>query len=214
MRKRHGMLIAIATLSSGCASTNGVRYVYQDGDYGVVGIPENTNCWPSHYRDQAEKLMIAHFPGGHEIVRAEEVIEGSRTLTVNGTKTAELTPQFPTELVKIAKLGRTDSRSQADILKIKECRIIYRKSLRHEEVFALLPTLTPTQYVDPNAVERRKTAKPESSNGWEGETAKKEHRNEPGGPSDTWLYDDEDPMETGESRTGSHHGGRTTASSR
>ncbi len=195
MRAMHGMLIALTAACSGCVSPNCARYVYQDGDYGVVGIPENTNCWPTKYRDQADKLMVAHFPDGHEIIRAEEVIEGSRTLTVKGTKTAELTPQFPAELVKIAQLGRTDSRSQADTLKIKECRIIYRKSLHREEGFALLPNLTPTQYVDPNAVERRKAEKPEKSDDWQGGTNPKAHAKDQETPSDTWSDENDQPIQ-------------------
>jgi hypothetical protein len=196
------MLIAIAAISSGCAATNGVRYVYQDGDYGVVGIPENTNRWPTRYHDQAEKLMTAHFPDGHEIVRAEEVIEGSRTLILKGTKSAEIAPQFPSELVKIAKLGRTDSRSQADTLKVTECRIIYRKSRHHEEGFAQPPTLTPTQYVDPNAVERRKAAASEKSDDWKAETARTERRKQPDHPSDTWFDEEDDHMKTGRDHSG------------
>ncbi len=145
-------------LSGGCASSQGVRYVYQDGNFGVVGMPENTDRFPSHYRHKAEKLMEEHFPDGHEIVRAEEVVEGERTLKLEGSKTAEVTPQSGTSIISIGKLGRTSSRSQADTTKIKECRIIYRR-IGSPEVptgFAAAADPTPTQYVDPNAVERHK----------------------------------------------------------
>ena len=70
---------------SGCSQTGAVRYVYQDRDFGVIGMPENTDCWPTFYRTQGEKLMADHFKEGHEIVRAEEVIEGERTLKVEGS---------------------------------------------------------------------------------------------------------------------------------
>ena len=53
--------------SAGCAASGQARYVYQDGQYGVVGIPENTSQWPTYYRDQAEKLMTRHFPEGFEM---------------------------------------------------------------------------------------------------------------------------------------------------
>jgi hypothetical protein len=160
MRLFLGILIVLTVFATGCVATQGVRYVYQDRDFGVVGVPENTDCWPAHYRRQAEKLMAAHFPEGHEIVRAEEVVEGSRTVKIEGSKTAELAPQLPRELVKVAKLGRTASRCQADTLKIKECRIVYRRVSRaHEGAFADHPTLTPAQYLDPNDAERRKAAK-------------------------------------------------------
>lgn len=146
--------------SSGCASTSAVRYVYQDGNFGVVGMPENTNRFPSHYRNKAEKLMAEHFPDGHEIVRAEEVNQGDRTLKIDGGHTAELAPQATSGLLSVAKLGRTSSRSQADTTKIKECRIIYRR-IGSPEVpagFSAAADPTPTQYIDPNAVERHRLA--------------------------------------------------------
>ncbi len=52
MRHGFGWLLVsmILCFSAGCAATRDVRFVYQDGDYGVVGLPENTDCWPNHYR--------------------------------------------------------------------------------------------------------------------------------------------------------------------
>ena len=152
------ILIAVfAAYSSGCATTQSVRYVYQDKDFGVIGMPENTNKWPTHYHRHAEKLMDQHFPEGHEIVRAEEVTEGSRTLKIEGSKTAEINPQVPAEILKIAKLGRTASRSQSDVVKIKECRIIYRRASHSEEnVFSFDADVSPARYVDPNDLERKK----------------------------------------------------------
>jgi hypothetical protein len=141
-----------------------VRYVYQDGQFGVVGIPENTDRWPTHYRRQADALMARHFPEGHEIVRAEEVVEGSRTLKVEGSNTAELAPQLPTALINIAKLGHTASRSQADTLKIKECRIVYRRAeaidAEVQPGYADSASLAPAPYIDPNAEARQKSGDP------------------------------------------------------
>ena len=87
------LALVLVAAASGCVQTQGVRYVYQDTDFGVVGMPENTDRWPTHYRRQGEKLMAAHFPEGHEIVRAEEVIEGERTRKLEGSSSAELSPQ-------------------------------------------------------------------------------------------------------------------------
>lgn len=144
---------------SGCATTESVRYVYQDKSFGVIGMPENTDRWPTHYHRRAEKLMKEHFPEGFEIVRAEEVTEGSRTLKIEGSSTAEINPQVPADILKIAKLGRTSTRSQADTVKIKECRIIYRKtSLAQDSAFALDTDVSPTRYVDPNEAERKTSA--------------------------------------------------------
>lgn len=165
MRRWTMCLLVLTALSCGCASSQGVRYVYQDGNFGVVGMPENTDRWPTHYRHKAESLMEEHFPDGHEIVRAEEVIEGERTSKVEGSKTAEMAPQSSAGIINIGKLGRTSSRSTADTTKIKECRIIYRR-IGSPEVptgFAAAADPTPTQYVDPNAFERHKLAHPEEA---------------------------------------------------
>ena len=179
-----GSMMILLLLVCGCATTQGVRYVYQDREFGVIGMPENTDEWPTHYRRQAEKLMEEHFPEGHEIVRAEEVTEGSRTLKVEGSKIAEVTPQLPADLLRIAKIGGSSSHSQADTLKLKECRIIYRRIPKSETAnardwgpaksqpklgsrptrlegvdFADQAAVTPSQYLDPNDLERRKVRK-------------------------------------------------------
>ena len=153
-------LMVVGIASTGCATSQGVRYVYQDGNFGVVGMPENTDRWPHHYRHKAEKLMEEHFPDGHEIVRAEEVVEGERTLKVEGSRTAEVSPQGTSTVLSVAKFGHSSSRSTADTTKIKECRIIYRR-IGSPEVpsgFSSVADPTPTQYVDPNALERHKIA--------------------------------------------------------
>lgn len=150
------MIVVLAGLSSGCGLDRNVRYVYQDRDFGVVGMPENTDRWPTRYRRRAEKLMTEHFPDGHEIIRAEEVTQGSRTLKIEGSQTAELAPQVPAEILTLAKVGRSASRSQADVVKIKECRIIYRRTAQAEATgFSTDAEVSPARYVDPNEVERR-----------------------------------------------------------
>jgi hypothetical protein len=152
----------LAAFSSGCATTGSVRYVYQDGTFGVIGMPENTNRWPSYFHSKAEKMMAEHFPKGYEIIRAEEVTEGSRTLKIDRSKTAEISPEVPAEILKIAKFGRTASRSQADVVKIKECRVIYRRADHPgQKQFSSDMECTPTRYIDPNDAERKKPeAKP------------------------------------------------------
>jgi hypothetical protein len=147
----------LAAFSSGCATTGTVRYVYQDGAFGVIGMPENTNRWPTYFHRKAEELMAEHFPDGYEIIRAEEVTEGTRTLKIDRSKTAEISPEIPAEILKIAKFGRTANRSQADVVKIKECRMIYRRAdhpgKRH---FSSDVEVSPTRYIDPNDAERKK----------------------------------------------------------
>jgi hypothetical protein len=157
MRATSIMIVVLGGLASGCATDQNVRYVYQDKEFGVVGMPENTDKWPTHYRRRAEKLMAEHFPEGHEIVRAEEVSQGSRTLKIEGSSTAEITPQIPAEILKIAKVGRSASRSQADVVEIKECRIIYRRTAQTEASgFSTDVEVSPARYLDPNDAERKK----------------------------------------------------------
>ncbi len=160
MRGYRFMALAAILISSGCVTDQDVRYVYQDKNFGVVGMPANTDVWPTYYHRRAEKLMTEHFPEGHVIVRAEEVSEGSRTLKIEGSNTAEIDPHVPAELFKIAKVGRTSSRSQADVVKIKECRIIYRRAPKAEGPFAEDVDLCPTHYLDPNESERKKEIAP------------------------------------------------------
>ena len=159
MRVSLGLVVVCALC--GCSQTEGVRYVYQDRDFGVIGMPENSDRWPSYYRTHGEKLMNSHFPDGHEIVRAEEVIEGERTLKFEGSNSAEVSPQISDSLLKVVKLGHSASRSEAETVKVKECRIIYRRvgSLQPKD-YAVATTLTPALYVDPNAAERRKATEP------------------------------------------------------
>ena len=162
MRGENRILVVLWLLgpgASGCVSGGEARYVYQDGQFGVVGIPENTSRWPTYYRQRAEELMAQHFPEGYEIVRAEEVVEGERTVTVGGTRTAEVGPGVPEAPLRVVRLGRTATRKQSDQVKITECRILYKKKEPGDAVpsggFAERATWTPAPYLDPNAEVRR-----------------------------------------------------------
>jgi hypothetical protein len=148
----------------GCASTSDARYVYQDNEFGVVAIPKNTTQGPTHYREQAEALMGQHFPQGYEIVRAEEVVDGSRTLTVGKTGTTEFAPQISPHLLAFLKVGGSMTRSQADTLNLTECRIIYKKADPQSSTapggFAHEASLTPTCYRDPKLESRKPDKEP------------------------------------------------------
>jgi hypothetical protein len=159
-RIRIWAIAAVLELGSfGCRTMGEARYVYQDGEFGVVGIPEGTSRWPHYYRQQAERLMAEHFPEGFEIIRVEEVVEGSRTLTTGGSLSAELTPSLPVDVLAVGKLGHTATHSRADTLKIKECRIIYRKAPPGiSGRYAAEAGESPTLYIDPNDAERRALA--------------------------------------------------------
>jgi len=147
--------------SSGCTSQPTARYVYQDGEYGVVAIPVNTYLMKADYRAQAENLMARHFPEGYEIVRAEEVNEGERILEL-GRKTDFATePNLSAlnQMIKLGKLERSTSFEEKDKLQVRESRIIYKKRSVNAPgqltQFSAMATLSPPLYLDPNEMMRR-----------------------------------------------------------
>jgi hypothetical protein len=146
---------------AGCAKPIVARYIYQDGEFGVVGIPINTYQRKNDFRGQAEALMARHFPEGYEIVRAEEVNEGERILDLGKKTEVGAEPGFAAlhQVFKLAKLDRTTSYEQKDKVQVRECRIIYkRKPPRTRGCsghFASVATLAPPLYIDPNEILRR-----------------------------------------------------------
>src|SRR5882672_790752 len=86
MRVRAALLLAPLFLAGtiGCGSA---RYVMQDQHGGVVAIPSNNNSWPTHYRDEAEKMMKQKCPQGYVIEREEEVVVGQTTTDKTDTDT-------------------------------------------------------------------------------------------------------------------------------
>jgi hypothetical protein len=145
----------------GCVTPTVARYVYQDGEFGVVGIPVNTYQQKMSYREQAEELMARHFPEGYEIVRAEEVNEGERILDLARKTEVETEPKLTAlnQVFKLGKLDRTTSYQEKDKLMARECRIIYRRkpkvSMGHTGQFAASNSLVPPFYLDPNELVRQ-----------------------------------------------------------
>ena len=149
----------------GCMRPIVVRYVYQDHEFGVVAIPMNTYLGKASFRDEADALMARHFPDGYEIVRAEEVNEGERTLDVGRKTQFETEPNFTAlnQMIKLGKLDQTTSFEQKDKIMVRECRIIYkRKSATARGVpsgeFTALTSLNPRFYIDPNEMVRRENS--------------------------------------------------------
>lgn len=83
---RSAALVATVVLLGG-GGCGGARYVMQDASGGVVAIPANSNSWPTHYRDEAEKLMRQKCPDGYVIDREEEVVVGQTTTGSTNTDT-------------------------------------------------------------------------------------------------------------------------------
>jgi hypothetical protein len=154
--------VAVAPACAGCRGQPDARYIYQDGDYGVIGIPENSPFGKKDYRKQAEELMARHFPGGHEIVRAEEVVEGQRVLDKSRKSEFETDPAISAlnQKINLGKVAQTTSTQQKDSLPILESRIIYKRKTKEEPKglngFSALATLMPELYLDPNEMARRR----------------------------------------------------------
>ncbi len=140
------------------------RYVYQDHDFGVVAIPINTYLGKVSFRDEAEHLMARHFPDGYEIVRAEEVNEGERTLDVGRKTQIETDPNVTAlnQMIRLGKLDQTTSFEQKDKIMVRECRIIYKRKSLGGAVgggqFTATSSVNPRFYIDPNETVRRQNA--------------------------------------------------------
>jgi hypothetical protein len=145
---------------SGCSKPIVARYIYQDHDFGVVGIPINTYQKKLDFRGQADALMARHFPEGYEIVRAEEVNEGERILDVGKKTEIETEPALGAlhQVLKLGKLDRTTSYEQKDKVQVRECRIIYKRkppcTPGRAGQFASVTSAAPLLYIDPNEILR------------------------------------------------------------
>ncbi len=141
---------------AGCMSPPDARYVYQDGQFGVIGIPRNTSLGKKDYRAQAYALMARHFPEGYEIVRAEEVVEGERTLDTARKTELDSEPAVAAlnQMIKVGKFAKSTSLDQKDLVKITESRILYRRrpdgAAPGHDGFTAVANLTPEFYIDPN----------------------------------------------------------------
>ena len=145
----------------GCAVPPDARYVYQDGQYGVIGVPRNSPFGRRDYEVQARELMTRHFPGGYEVVRAEEVVAGERTLDKAIKKDLETEPGLNAfnQMLKLGKFARSSSIDEKDVTHITESRIIYRRRPtgpdKGMDGFALIANQGPGLYLDPNELARR-----------------------------------------------------------
>jgi hypothetical protein len=155
------VLGAIVPAISGCMNRPpDARYIYQDGDFGVVGIPQNSPFGSKDYSKQAQELMSHHFPGGYEIVRAEEVVEGQRVLDKSRKSEFETDPSLSAlnQRINIGKIAQSMSTQQKDSLPILESRIIYKRRRldgpQGANGFSTLATLIPELYLDPNEMAR------------------------------------------------------------
>jgi len=162
VRRGFDWMLAFALLGlPGCVSLPDARYVYQDGQFGVIGIPRNSPLGKKDYRAQAHELMSRHFPEGYEIVRSEEVVEGERTLDTAIKKEVETDPGFSglNQAIKIGKFARSSAIDQKDTTHITESRIIYKRREAGKPAgpdgFTAVASLSPGLYLDPNQAARK-----------------------------------------------------------
>lgn len=136
--------------ATGCARDREARYVYRDGQYGVIAVPKNTASW--HH--QAERLMAQHFPAGYDIVREEEIDSGTRKADLDMKRKVGINPGAGMSqlLVGLGASERSREEKYSDETKLHESRIIYKSRVAAPEVgFAVASTLTPEMYADPNS---------------------------------------------------------------
>lgn len=156
-------ILSVAT-AFGCMTQPQARYIYQDGEYGVIGIPQNSPYGRQDYTQQAHALMTRHFPDGYEIVRAEEVVEGQRILDRSRQSQFETDPSFSAldQKINLGKVAQTMSTQTKDSLPILESRILYRRksagNLPGPNGYSIVSDVKPKLYLDPNDMAREQAA--------------------------------------------------------
>jgi hypothetical protein len=66
-RRRNTALAVLGVIvmaSCGCKTQQNARYIYQDGEFGVIGIPQNSPLGSKDYQIQPAEMMAQHVPGG------------------------------------------------------------------------------------------------------------------------------------------------------
>ena len=118
-------LIGPASLT-GCANA---RYLQVDHDTWVIAMPENTNCWPTYYRDHALALMRQQCPNGYEVVHEEESVVGQVAHTHTETESRPPPALSIGGVASVAvPLGNTEekTRETTNYENVTEWRIYYR----------------------------------------------------------------------------------------
>jgi hypothetical protein len=113
------VVVTVASLT-GCGTA---RYVSKQGEGGVVAIPNNSDDWPTHYRQNAEALIRQHVGPNYEIVDEREVVTGTKVANNQQAQTEQIAnrrnPSMPG-----TKETVTDTTTATNIT---EYRITYRR---------------------------------------------------------------------------------------
>jgi hypothetical protein len=73
-------LFIVVTALPGCMQ--GAKLIHQDATSGVVSIPENSNVWPTYYRDSAYQKIREVYPAFNprvDIIEQGEYVVGQQT---------------------------------------------------------------------------------------------------------------------------------------
>jgi hypothetical protein len=127
MIRGRAVLWIVGFVAIGLTGCSSARYVLRDSDRGIVAIPANTNMWPWKHRDDADRLMNEHFPGGYQIDRELEEVVGKTTTT--GEDTDGQTVQLAGGLVTLDTGQRRSASTTTDVT---EYRIEYHRAERSE----------------------------------------------------------------------------------
>jgi hypothetical protein len=116
-------LFALAS-AWGCASPH---WVMRDGNGGIVAIPENSNHWPTYYRQQADEMIKQVCPKGYAIDREEEVVVGQTVTTQRDTDNHayDLAPKKSPDQLKLVTHTTTETTSTRNV---KEYQIAFHGS--------------------------------------------------------------------------------------
>lgn len=145
--------LALLIGAAGCSQNREARYVYRDGNYGVIGIARDTKA----ARREADRLMTRHFPDGFDVVREEEIETGSRKADQLTKRNSSIKPgagmsQF---LIGVGGASAENESKFVDDVKLHEVRIIYRnRQSGSQEGFTATASITPEMYSDPNRKSR------------------------------------------------------------
>jgi hypothetical protein len=139
---RLGVLLSLFVLT-GCGTA---RVVSRDASGGVVAIPENSNYWPTSYRDKAMALIKKDCPDA-VIVREEEVVIGKVTTDRQDTETStrDLNKRVGGTLTTTDTTRTKESHDQT------EWRITYRKPSPPTTLVQTAPGPMPPRTIQPAA---------------------------------------------------------------
>jgi hypothetical protein len=127
MSMTYGLRVAAILLPLavvGITGCGGARMVQSTPGGGTVAIPSNSDSWPFHYRQEAEKLMAQRCPSGYTIDHEEEVVVGQQTVNQkqSNTQTQDLVGR---KQQTVGSVTSTDASNTVTTKNLTEYRITF-----------------------------------------------------------------------------------------